>query len=902
MRGTWSGIRHWMATMAGVAVAAAALPVGAASAPVPVTTTPAAGWHANQDDALLFDVRIAQYRLGDGVRGYATPTGTCVDFADIIITLDLPVRLDKKLRRATGWMFNEGRTITLDREANTVQIMNNKTGLAPNAIQDTPEGWCVQLGALQNWLGIKIIEDSHNALLVLHSDTKLPVQSALERKAKAASIRPDVSFDLKTLPQAKVSYAGFKPPAIDVVASASTLRDKRSGNMVNASYEIFASGEVGEVAYDARLASDSRGIPASLRVRAYRTDPDAHLLGRLHATHVEVGDVTGVSTPLVAQTSFGRGLMITNRPVERPDSFSRTNFIGELPTGWDAELYRNGQLMAFAGASVDGRYEFRDVALLYGQNRFEVVLYGPQGQIRRQQQIIAVGLNSIPPRQTYYWAGIDEDGHDLVSLAHPVLPGQGGWRGSLGLERGLTRSTSVSFMFHSLNMGALVGRRNYFEESLRQALGPALFEFSAAQSLPGGGLALRAQMLAQFGNTYMSFESINARGGFQSDRVLPNVTGIQTLAIDQTIKLGQTYFPVHVDTKYTTSLSGASTLDTTGRLSANFGRWLMTGEVDWIKSHASIGLAPPDQINAGLLANVRIGRVRLRGEARFELAPVSRLSTVSLVGEWQSGRDDQSGNHWRAELGYDQILSRARIGVGFVRQFKRVALTTSGEVASDGSVAAGLSLAFSLGGNGHGGMRMTAEKQAAHGAVLVRVFRDLNHNGVHDPGEPWEKGVQITTGRVPVTDATNAQGEVIVDGLQPYIPVLIGIDGSTLADPLMQPEGPGLVVTPRPGITQEIELPVATSGEVDGTLTRAGGGHIEGVDVELIDPAGHVAARTRTEYDGYLLFENVPYGRYALRIGKLSAQALRVELDLSKTADVTERTPSVHLGTIVVGH
>ena len=236
-----------------------------------------------------------------------------------------------------------------------------------------------------------------------------------------------------------------------------------------------------------------------------------------------------------------------------------------------------------------------------------------------------------------------------------------------------------------------------------------------------------------------------------------------------------------------------------------------------------------------------------------------------------------------------------------MRQFKKVALTASGEVASDGSVAAGLSLSFSVGSNGHGGFRMTAEKQASHGAVLVRVFRDLNHNGVHDAGEPWEKGVLVTTGHVPVTDTTNAQGEVIVDGLQPYIPVLVGIDGSSLADPLMQPETVGLVVTPRPGIMQEIELAVATSGEVDGTLVRSGGGHLEGVDLELVDSSGHVIAHTRSEYDGYVLFDGVPYGRYKMRIAKLSAEAIRLNPDLGLVVDVGEKTASVHLGAITVG-
>src|SRR3546814_19601432 len=73
--------------------------------------------------------------------------------------------------------------------------------------------------------------------------------------------------------------------------------------------------------------------------------------------------------------------LLTNRPVERPDAFDKTDFRGDLPAGWDAELYRNGQLLAFTSPNSDGRYEFIDVPLQYGANRFEIILYGPQRQI-----------------------------------------------------------------------------------------------------------------------------------------------------------------------------------------------------------------------------------------------------------------------------------------------------------------------------------------------------------------------------------------------------------------------------------------------------------------------------------------------------------------------------------------
>lgn len=882
--------------LAAFAAAGATIGSGAYSAPARAASGPvaSAAWTANSDDALLFEMRLNQYRLGDGVRGYASPTGVCVDFADVIMALDIPVRLDKQSRRATGWAFEEGHTVTIDRNTDGEQIKNSSRKIQSDDIRDTPEGWCVATSALSRWLGVELKADTGNALLFVRSDRKLPPQLVAERRSRVAVSHP--VFDLASLPHSKTSYRGIHAPSVDVVASIGGLRDHVSGNRLDAQYEVYVSGEAGPVAYDARISSNAKGTPQSVRVRAYRTDPAGELLGPLHATNVAIGDVQGISTALVAQSSVGRGASITNRPVERNENFDKTNFRGELPRGWDAELYRNGQLLAFANNRADGRYEFLDVPLQYGQNRFEVVLYGPQGQIRREAKSVPVGLDSIPPRTTYYWAGIDEDGHDLINPSKFGDVAPKGWRGAVGLERGVDSKTSFAAVLHSI-MDQYGIRRQYAEASVRRAVGPALVEFSGAQDV-AGGTALRTQMLAEFGKTHVEMETIWATGGYTSDRILNDVTGLHEIGIDRYFGAGRASIPVHVDARYTMRATGADSLELSARTSASFGRIATTAELSWRQNYAHIGPDPPNDIEAGLLANARVGRIRLRGEARFRLSPETRFQSATLVGEWSAGGSSDHPNDWRAEIGYDRDLSRARGGIGYVRRFDRVAVTASGEVATDGSVAAGLSLAFSIGPDprDHGGIRVTSEKLASHGSTMVRVYRDTNNNGRRDPDEPLEKNVQVSAGKIPVENVTDANGEVIVDGLEPFQPVLIGIDGSSLPDPLVQPSTSGLVVTPRPGVALAIELPLVSAGDIDGTLARAGGGTMEGMDLELVNVEGRVVATTRSDFDGFFLFEGVPYGGYTVRIARLSAEAAKTSVTLNGTATVDAKTPSVHLG------
>ena len=858
----------------------------------------ASGWAANADDALLFDVRLGQYRIGDGVRGYQTPDGVCVDLADMLIALDIPVRLDKQSRRATGWAFEERHTIVVDRVAGEEHIMNDTRKVAPADIIDTPEGWCVATGMLARWLGVGLTADTGNALLIVKSDRKLPPEAAAERRARAAISRPMATFDLASLPQSR-RPEGLHPPSVDVVASVGAVLDRRGSNRVEATYELYAAGTVGAFAYDARLSSDRRGLPETLRVRAYRTEPRGGLLGPLNATHVAVGDVQGASSALVASSSVGRGAVVTNRPVERLDRFDRIDLRGELPRGWDAELYRNGQLIAFANDRADGRYEFIDVALQYGQNRFEVVLYGPQGQVRREVRSVPVGLDSIPPRKTYYWAGVDEDGKDLIDLRrHAVQYARGGWRGTLGVERGLNAKTSVSAQLHSLVVDE-VGRRDFLEGSIRRALGSALIEASFAGARQGG-VALRLNAIGEVGRTRYAFETISARSGFRSDRIQRDVTGLHSLTVDHVFGNGRTAIPVDVQARYTTRATGDDTLDVATRISAQLGRVALTGEVGWHDNRRRYGPDPPGNVTAALLANARIGHVRLRAEGRFRISPEARFESLTLVGEWAGRGDGRYGTDWRAELGYDGNLERARAGLGYIRRFDRLAVSATGEVATDGSVAAGLSVAFSLGANPRsgGGVRMTSEKLASRGSVLVRVYRDANANGRHDSGERWEKAVGLTAGRVPVDAPTDARGEGVIDGLEPYQPVLIGIDASSLPDPMVQPSTPGMVVTPRPGEVAVVELPLVGAGEIDGTLVRSAGASLEGVDLELLDVEGRVVKTTRSDFDGFFLFEGVAYGRYTVRVAALSAAAVRVAPTLAALAVVGEHAPSVHLGAV----
>ena len=91
-----------------------------------------------------------------------------------------------------------------------------------------------------------------------------------------------------------------------------------------------------------------------------------------------------------------------------------------------------------------------------------------------------------------------------------------------------------------------------------------------------------------------------------------------------------------------------------------------------------------------------------------------------------------------------------------------MAVALTGEAATDGSLAFGVNLNFSL--DPTHGLTLSRQPMAQAGMVHALVYRDLNDNGVRDPSEPVEKGALITTGTRQSDEPTNSSGTVTVSG------------------------------------------------------------------------------------------------------------------------------------------
>ena len=867
--------------------------LGAAALAVWAGPAQAEAWQPGEDDALLLELHSGQYKIGDALRGYQTPGGVCVDFADLVQALDLPMRVDKKSRRATGWLFAEDQRLTIDRDSNTVQNVNGSLDIAAGAIHDTPEGWCMDLSTLSGWMGVRFKPELSTMTIRLEADRKLPFLEAIERKSRAARLRQprDAQFDLASLPQAEARYRAWRTPSVDVQVQAQW--SQRSGAQVQ--YEALASGEVVGLSYSARVAGSNGLVPDSLRLRLYRNDPAGGLLGPLKATRFAIGDVDTQPTALSAQSAYGRGLFVSNRPLNLPARFGVTTLRGVLPAGWDAELYRNGELRAYQADRGDGRYDFADIELVFGENEFDVVLYGPQGQVRHEPSTLPVGLDNLPAGKTWYWAGLVDQGHDLIGMARSLADPQTGWRWGVGVEHGLDRRTTLGVAYNS---AVLLGRRrNYLEGTVRRSVGPMLVELSGAQQM-GAGRALRGETIGRVGGLRFAAHVLWVDGEFDSEQVGARQRREMELRLSGHVRLGGWRLPVELGARQTRSRNGVKITEVLTHGSIRVSRATLTVEL----LHRSVTgnpalTASEAQGNAvALLGNTGFGRVRLRGQVHFGLdGNQPGFRQAQLVVETPLGRDMTA----RAAYDIDGPSQRRTMSLGFVRQFPRFALRGEGTLDNHGNLGFGLTLALSLGPDPTGGgWRVSRDRLAQQGQASIEVFRDDNGDGLRQTGEPAVEGVAVEAGFRHGDRPTNKAGRAVIDGLLPYVPVLVSIDSGSLPDPLLRPKGQGMVVVPRPGVAAKVLLALAPTGEVEAILLGRDGEPQGGVTVELTDPAGHVLYQTASDFDGYVLFDSVPYGDYRLRIGAASAAALGITTDPARVLRIDHDHASQRLGRI----
>lgn len=504
-----------MSALAAALSVAAAVSSGQAE-PSSAAPSPPPSAARGQEEALWLEVQLDEQPLADSLDALQGGDGRIrLPLGALARLLDLAVVVSPAERRASGWVLREDRTVLLDLAARVLRSGARETPLQPDdAVLRDEEIW-VTPELLSRILPVSARVDAPSQTLALRAREPLPLQQRAARAGLRAGLgAPELGA--AQVRRVETPYLLFTPPSVDFSLDTGL---SNTAPQESVRYDLRLGGDLAYAGFQLFAGSDDGASLSSIRVLLERKAPEGRRAGPFGVTRTAAGDVFTPALSLGVRSVEGRGLISTSRPIEQINAFTRVSFRGELPLGFEVELYVNDVLRGSQATPVNGRYEFRDVSLSYGLNIVRLVFYGPRGERREEVRRINYGAGQLAAGETQFRFGLVQQGVPLVDVGSrerdPLSIGGEG-RGDLRfvgeVQYGLTSAlTLVGGASHYTPPSG--GARSLLITGLRTTFrGFALQADAAADSLGGSAVAAGAAGRA-FGVSWIARHS-EYRGGF----------------------------------------------------------------------------------------------------------------------------------------------------------------------------------------------------------------------------------------------------------------------------------------------------------------------------------------------------------------------------------------------------
>ncbi|NCC03321.1 MAG: hypothetical protein EOM37_04650 [Proteobacteria bacterium] len=785
-------------------------------------------------------------------------------FNDLIQILDFPIKVEKDETEASGFSFTPDNEFTLSLSRKEVRYDGKTETLKSQDIQVKDGRLYVNVESFAAWFGIKCTVNREQGVLQLETDKLFPQEASEERRNqwnKLLSVTKPKDDDLPLLenPYRLVGY-----PSIDVDIGSYYRHSVKNSQTKNytSNYNVQGAMDLGYMTsqFYAQGSTDHRALQ-NFRLVLGREDPTSQLLGPLRATSFAVGDITLPSVSFATVNSNGRGATLTNRDVSMPDNFDVHSFTGVSVPGHEVELYRNNILVAFQQVDSSGRYNFTDIPILYGQNVFRLVFYGPQGQTEERVETISASNAMLQQGKFEYTFGADERNVNLLGprkTEDTRLPNAPQYVGSF--RYGLTPDFTLGISMAQTELED--GTHRYAVASTNASLAGVLAEFTAARDLTAGGWAGGVSALGGFEDVslraryrhYKDFvsEAVNyteeplrseAQLDANSQFYLPVIQGF-TLGISS---LRETFVDTQKDPRWTQGV----------QLSKSFWGLSFSNKLDYIYNgertlRDTFGL------------QTRLWNISFRTTGIYDFAPTSGFHSTSVAADYRL-TDKLTA---QSQIERDMSTRDTSFGQSMIWDFDAFRLSFNNFIDTNGNYSVGMNVLFSLVHNPSTNKWQAQPQQTSSGgAVAGRIFSDVNGNGVYDEGEKLFPDAAVRVNRLPVK---MDEGGYFVAPVAPYNIAKVELNASSIDDPLISPKTNGYRVRTRPGDVVVADFPLVQTTIIDGNsyfLEKNGERRPLGnIVVELTDKDKKILKRVISDAEGYYTFENVEKGEYWLSV------------------------------------
>ncbi|MFT6268453.1 MAG: hypothetical protein ACJAVV_001263 [Alphaproteobacteria bacterium] len=811
-------------------------------------------------EELIMSLQVDNWRLTQMVVENSK-YGVKVNFDELIEALDFPIESTSSLQYE-GWYISEEKVFSL---TNRDTDNNLHITLADASFELTPEYYSIQnnelyieMREIAKWFKLNPSIDYIEQIIMLAPTEELPIQEKTKRQNRKL-FKSNGSSE-SSAPFLDRGYSLLSAQAIDFQANISTNDRGTSGN-----YTLLGAREIFKHNVKLYLNGNDKELVTTSRLSVSKYSPEGwSVFNPVNITSYSLGDITPTRVGSLGTNQLSRGLTFGNSQFGSAINNEFTNISGDVLPGWDVELYRGEVLIEQLFDIDNGRYEFNDVPLLIGENTFEIVFYGPQGQIKRETVNRSLTTEKLNTQNFAYSMSVNEIGKTLLK------------NNSVGLadeDQGYNFSGEYSFKVGD-DSRFKFGHQNIIGSSNDQSIFALGFNTQLTESL-----LLNADASINDNKDYIL--GVNARTKINDQSIRLNLNSRRTTnsenqeksssSVISLLSTGQILKMDSIGIRHQTELQFTDTplqdtYEASTNLGVNVGKAYFYGGAEYqyrtmIKESLIFGNLGYQQNFKTVFAKLQLGFKNDEVEDKVELSNLFS-SLTWLV---------SSNIKTKFEYSKSLIDDSDRVDLSIDWKKDRFSLSADISESSLFGTEFGLYARFNFSGTPYYGSYLSSNRSLTNtGSLLVRVFVDENGNYAYDIGEKLLEKVKVFSLQSRGLGITDDNGMASLLSLSAHKMTDIVIDKNSLDDPYLTPYLDGISVTPRPGFVDQIDFPVAISSELDGTIytTSAEKGTLVGnnIKIGLYNHLNRLTDTTRAEFDGFYLFTHVLPGKYHIRI------------------------------------
>ncbi|TMN74655.1 hypothetical protein CWB85_00320 [Pseudoalteromonas sp. S1727] len=818
---------------------------------------------------LLFSLSLNDMYLGEAF-AIKSEQGVLLGLSGLVEILQLAIDVDVASGSAAGWFIEQGNLFSLSATEPAKLVVNNQEVVLFSQQLLIDDDIYIDAAVLESAFMVEIIPDYANLTLEVTTDELFPVVAQQQRKNRQFNNQHHTD-NQPTQPWKASPYQVISVPVADL-----QLNYRRDNDSSRTSYSLLGAQDFAYLSAEYFLAGREQDLLTDSRLTFSKQALDSSLLGAFAASEIRFGDITATQVGSRYNSQYGRGVKFSNYQLDRNIDNNRINLTGAIQPGWDVELYRNGLLIEQQLSLADGRYVFADVDLLYGENNFELIFYGPQGQVERKTEYYFIDGNQLGQGEATYEVSISEQGKQL--LGSESNPQQSGWLAAGRYERGLTDNIAIY-------TGAMAQKRE--DDDFYQ------FAF-------GSNINLFERLLLNVdyeqNNQQQNELELTARTQLAEQSLLFTVTDrseqqqdFQSYQFDMSGELmDNNYGRLNYQNNFLLqhSSSGRDLQQAYNRFNYSYSGFSVNNLLQWQKVNEQ------SQVYGATRIQGRIGRVYSRFGVDYLISPESDI--LSYQAEFNRSITAKLQAELTLRNTLNENVQSADLGLNWQNDDFNLSSTINYD--SNDNWLFSLYSRFSFGYDRENNRAFMSNRSlTSTGSLLVKVFLDQNNNGIMDPDEQGVAGIKVKGVQNHRQAITDEQGIALLTSMPANRTTDIILDRNSFADPFMIPAHDGFSITPRAGFIEYMDYPLNNASEIEGVIYTQQGEHTQiqpYANIALLDENGKKVAQTQAAFDGYYLFTDLRPGQYQAVIDgqfkerKALKNTQHVKVNLSPKGDV----------------